>query len=277
MIEPNDVEHCPVEIELAAFAEGALEAGATRRVAQHLARCSECREAVAFTTEFLREGAEPEVPVRRRGWPVDATWRRAAAAVLLLVSIAAATWRFLSPPDLLAPVRRAAAASPVRPVEGWVAGFDHAPFKEPRSTPTSRPSVEMLAATEEVEQSTGSNARVLHARGVAALFAGDHARAVTLLQQAAHAAPTNAGYWSDLAAAQLALGSVSTDTTAFRQAVAAADRSIALSPSLAAAHFNRAAALDRLGRRGEATASYRRALAVEPPAEWRAEIFRRMG
>ncbi len=50
----------------------------------------------------------------------------------------------------------------------------------------------------------------------------------------------------------------------FDEAVAAADEALKRDPAFIWAHFNRAWALERMGRLAEAVAGYRRVLALDP-------------
>jgi tetratricopeptide (TPR) repeat protein len=185
-------------------------------------------------------------------------------------------WRLLTPKDPLAPLRRAATTSPTRPVEGWLAGFDHRPFAQPRSGPKKAIPIEVLAAADELQRARSDSPRALHARGIAKLFIGDPGLATLFLERAVAESPDNAAYWSDLAAAKIALGTASQSLGPFRQAVIAADRALAISPVLGAAHFNRATALEHLGDRDAAVRSYRAALPTSLPPLWRTEILARL-
>lgn len=270
MSEGRSIDQCPPDEVLSAFADGALAPEERQRVTRHLAQCSECGEVAAAAVEFLSEPKADSAEVARR------RWRLLVAASIAVAFATALVWRMLVPEDPLASLRRAATAAPTRPVEGWLVGFDHAPFEQPRSARTAALPIEILAATRELQQTRADSPRLLHARGIAALFTGEAARATTMLGQAAAASPGTVAYWSDLAAAEIAFGTASQSLDPFRHAVTAADRALALSPTLAAAHFNRATALEHLGRREAAVRSYRAALSTSLPPPWRTEVLERL-
>jgi len=123
---------------------------------------------------------------------------------------------------------------------------------------------------------TGEDPVELHARAVAQLFLYRPAQGVRLLESATQAVPDREAYWNDLAVALIAQGIAAGRPSAFRQAVTAADRAIALSPASPAAHFNRGIALEHLGDRDAAAASYRRALSAGLPRPWHDEISGRL-
>src|SRR5690606_19252052 len=87
--------------------------------------------------------------------------------------------------------------------------------------------------------------------------AGNHAEAARLLQPVADARPKDA-------AIQLEYGNALVQSGAFEQAIAAFDRALAVNPSIAHAHSNRAFALNRLHRHVEAAESARQARAIAP-------------
>lgn len=268
MSEHLDIDRCPADAVLSAFADGTLGPHEQQRVLRHFTHCSECADAVAVALQFLSElpAESGEVSSRPKSWLLIAASVAAACAAVV-------TWQILAPEDQLAPLRRAASTSATRPIEGWVTGFDHKPFLQPRSGQKQTIPIDVQAAAEELRRTGEESARALHSHGIAALFTGDPRQATSLLARAAAASPENATYWSDLAAAEIALGTATQSPGPFREAVTAGDRAVALSPSLGAAHVNRAAALDHLGDREAATRAYRAALSTSLPPDWRAEIL----
>jgi hypothetical protein len=265
------IDRCPTDVVLSAFADGTLDLNERQDVLVHIARCSECGDVIAAAVEFLRQPdlSSTETSFRPKWW-------LQTAASIAAVCVAVLAWRMLVPPDPLGPLRRAAATSPTRPVEGWLGGFDHRPFAQPRSGQTKTMPMEVLAVADELQRTTADSPQSLHARGIAALFTGDPGLAESLLERAAAASPDNALYWSDLAAAEIALGTASQSLGPFEQAVNAADRALCISPVLGTAHFNRAAALEHLGYHDAAARSYRAALPTSPPPPWRLEILTRL-
>jgi CHAT domain-containing protein len=105
-------------------------------------------------------------------------------------------------------------------------------------------------------------------QGQLKLLEGSPEAAVTRLDRAVALAPREAGWWSDLAAAHLALPQ---DPRHIVAALVAADRAVELDPGLKEVLFNRAVALQRLSLPSEARAAWERYLAVGDDPEWIAE------
>jgi Flp pilus assembly protein TadD len=101
------------------------------------------------------------------------------------------------------------------------------------------------------------SAEALHGLGLVARARGDLASALDLLEEAAGLQPSNAVYWSNLAA-------VSQQARVIEHARECAQRAVAIDPSLAEAQTNYANALAALGDAGAAEARYREALALAP-------------
>jgi tetratricopeptide (TPR) repeat protein len=253
---PAPPRGCPDPSVLAAFVEGTLDAQTRRDVERHVADCPECPGVIAETARFLEAGVdeaegEPDPPPGRQWW-----WLTAAAFAALCTLGA---WQFVVNRDPLRHVKQIASECAVRPVEGQLVGFGYAPLSLPRAG--RKPAVD-LALRAEAERLTS-----FHARGVALLLLGNVNAAVPSLERATRLTPDDAEVWSDLAAARIA-------AREFSRALTAADRAVALAPSLAAAHFNRALALEYLGRRDEAIRAYQRAMNLDP--RWREEIASRI-
>jgi tetratricopeptide (TPR) repeat protein len=262
---------CPEPAVLAAFVEGTLDRQSRRDVEQHVADCPECPGVIAETVRFLKtdgEEAEGESDPPARAH----SWRFAVAAAFAMLCVTGLVWQDTWKRDPLRRVKEIAAEAEVRTVEGRLDGFEHVRFSAPRSL---RRVVPGLALSAEAERLTGSDAQMLHARGVALLLTGDVRSALPLLEAATRRKPEDAALQSDLAAGYLVAGSGG-DRARLRRALAAADVAIALSPSFASAHFNRAVALERLGRREEALAAYGRAARLESSSAWREETVARM-
>ena len=93
---------------------------------------------------------------------------------------------------------------------------------------------------------------------------GDIAGAEEFAVRAARLAPGN-GHVLDT------LGWVYYKAGRYPEALEALDRSIGLKESLAAAHFHRALVLNAVGRQSEASQAAKRALSLQPQAEWASE------
>lgn len=266
MTELDAPSPCPEAAVLAAFVEARLDDETRAMVARHVADCSECAVVVGETSQLLAANeADPGTDasaISARRFPI------LTAAAVAAVFVPALLWVLTH--DSLGNVRKIAAASATRTMEGRLTGFEHRRFSAPRGNESPSPE-----ATLEAERLARGND--LHARGVAELVAGNAAGAVVSLRAAAVASPRNAKVWSDLAAAQIALSARTDERVYLQHALSSAERSVSLSPSLVAAHFNRAVAAEHLGRRQEAVHSYRRALELEPSSSpWAAEIRARL-
>lgn len=267
---------CPDASTLAAFAEGTLDVVQRTAVARHVADCPECPLVIGSVVHFLEEEdteteeeeaeSEDAPPRSSRRWG----WLIAAA---IAACIPAALWWNASR-DPLGRVRTLIATEEVRPVEGMLHGFEHKPYVAPRSD-ANRVVQPTVAAEASRLARRRQSPDVLHARGVLALMAGKWRDAARLLRNAAQESPDDPAIWSDLAAAEIALAA-SGERAALARGLVASERALALSPSLATAHFNRAIALEQLDQHDRALAEYRRALSAAAPPPWRDEIMTRI-
>jgi CHAT domain-containing protein/tetratricopeptide (TPR) repeat protein len=165
---------------------------------------------------------------------------------------------------------------PARPIAGRLQGFPYLPPAPIRRGTTKPPSPRLLvtrAQATEIVISVATSAAQHHDRGVAKLLTSDFVGSIDDLTIAAAAQPSNAGYWSDLAAARLEQGSREDDGMILASALADVDRAISLDRNLPEAAFNRAVALQLLGVRTAATREYGRYLLLDAQSEWSAEII----
>lgn len=258
---------CPAPMLLAAFMERGLDVRTREEIVRHAAVCAECVTVIAESSRYL----ENTLPFRRN----QKRWWLAAAAVLTITVLPYFIWRTQRGGDPMEDVRRIAGSNSTRPVEGRLTGFPHRAYVSRRSASLEHSSDISLRAVE-ARLRNRTNAESLHALGALALLRGDESRAVTLLLATAGAARTDPSYWSDLSAAQTALGAATGRVEAFQAALSSADRALALEPDLAPAHFNRAIAAEHLGRTAQAEADYRRALVLDPSSPWSEEIRERI-
>jgi CHAT domain-containing protein/tetratricopeptide (TPR) repeat protein len=107
--------------------------------------------------------------------------------------------------------------------------------------------------------------------GVTNLLASRPGKAVPLLEAAVRRDPANAGCWSDLGAAYLALAAAENNLHELVRGLAATRRALALDPELPEALFNRALALERLWLRPEAAAAWKESLARDSESPWAEE------
>ena len=109
------------------------------------------------------------------------------------------------------------------------------------------------------------------AEGLSRLYRDDTAGALALLRDAVHRDPAEPSYWCDLAAAALVRG----EPTDLLEALESADVALELKPSLEAAAFNRALALERLGLLRAAHDAWTDAARLATATGWAAEARER--
>ncbi|PYQ29996.1 MAG: hypothetical protein DMF56_09730 [Acidobacteria bacterium] len=264
-----DPRVCPPAEILGAYLEGKVDAPTRAAVQRHASACPHCVFVIGEVSRYLANNddaggeEETEEPARRR------LWGAAVAAAIGFVCLLVGSWFIAKSRDPLHDLRVAAAAAPSRSMQGRLDGFAYSPYRAPRSDAASDDTALRLRA-EHLTGLEGENASAWHARGIAALVLRKNIAAVVTLQKAVALAPQQAGYWSDLSAAHLAAAEKG-DRAQVRAAVQAAERAVALDPLLPAAQFNRAVALQSLGRNTEAAQAYERYLMLDPASPWSAE------
>jgi tetratricopeptide (TPR) repeat protein len=245
----------PAAEDLGRFVDGTLDDAGRASVVAHIADCDECRIMVLDAAEFV----EPAVAHSDRRW-----WVAIAATIVLVAAVG--TFTYSRYHDPLAKVSDAYVQLSKRPIEGRLSGFPFVPWSANRgkSDETDAPLMILQWKAASVTELRGKDGKTLHARGVAHLLSGDAETATVELSQAANAEPANARYWNDLAVAQIAARRP-------EAALSAAERSLAIPPPLQDALFNRALALEALGRRGEAHQAFDQYLATDRTSPWAAE------
>lgn len=246
----------PAAEDLGRFVEGTLDDAGRVAVVTHIADCDECRIVVVDAAEFV----EPAVAHsdRRR-------WLAMAAAVVLVAVVGTLTYSKYRDP--LTKVNDAYSQLTKRPVEARLSGFPFVPWITNRGKNVDDSDVPLMilqGAAANVTELRGKDGKTLHARGVAHLLSGDAETATIELSQAANAEPANARYWNDLAVAQIAARHP-------EAALSAAERSLAITPPLQEARFNRALALEALGKRGDAHQAFDQYLATDRASPWARE------
>ncbi len=245
----------PAAEDLGRFVEGTLDDAGRAAVVAHIADCDECRILVVDSTEFSKPNTEQSD--RRR-------WLAIAATVVLVAAVGTFTYsRYRDP---LAKVNDAYGQLRKRPVEARLSGFPFVPWIANRgpNDDTDVPLMILQGEAANVTELRGKDGKTLHVRGVAHLLSGDTETATIELSQAANAEPAKAQYWNDLAVAQIAARHPDA-------ALSAAERSLAIAPSLQEARFNRALALEALGKRGDAHQAFEQYLATDRTSPWAAE------
>ncbi len=158
----------------------------------------------------------------------------------------------------------AAAREDARSVEPRLSGgFPWAPFRPPAKKADdagSTPAPTRGAAT----------ASEQHVGGVAELLGGGDRRAVEMLS-AATVSTSDAGTWSDLAAAYYVTSIRYAAPELLADALAAADKALASDDRFTEALFNRALVIERLGLRDDAREAWKRFLAADSTSGWAVE------
>jgi CHAT domain-containing protein len=116
-----------------------------------------------------------------------------------------------------------------------------------------------------------TTARISREEAVADLLAGRVDAAIAGLSKATALEPTKAILWSDLAAAHLQRNTAASDPYELVLALSAANHAVHSDPSLVAARFNRALAMERLTLSDPATAEWRLVLKLEQDPRWKEE------
>lgn len=275
---------CPPDAELAAFVDGDLTTNARALIVTHLAACDDCREIVAMASV---EACERE----RRSEP--SSWFGYRRLLLGLAAGLAASLAVVLIPRVTAPVPTSAwshiatAMGAERTVAARLSAQDeYRPLSSPSRSaaePAARSNfrLEAVAARLRDEADRNPTADNLHAVGVAELVLGRTDDALKMLLDAATYEHAGAGVYADLAAVHVARArrNVAGDatTTDWPSAVAAAERACALDAGLAAAWFNRALALEGLGRQAEARQAWHDyTTRFTADDGWRAEALARM-
>lgn len=248
----------------------------------HLVTCDDCREMVAMAAEAPAPVPAAQQPTRLPKISVYGALV-VAASLLLAVYVMRPTAPSL-PNDAGDPWRAIdAATGATRPVEGRLSLITrHAPFASPSrsaagaSTSFAADAVAARLAGAVATAPLAARPEAEHAAAVAALIARHPADAIARLDRVIADAPGSATRLSDLAAAHLALAAVGSRVH-FTAALEAADQALRLAPQLHAARFNRALALEGLGRADEARDVWQ-ALAADATddAAWRGEAARRV-
>ena len=260
---------------LGAFAEGRLGEKERNAVIAHLENCNRCRDEVAVLGDFIDEAAEParRVPA----------WVTAAAAAVLVLVTAAVLWRAVPRRQAgpLGPLIAASSALEYRFVEPRIHGFDWAAYRgavRANEQERSPERLKVLGAAGDVLQRTreDATAEAAHAAGVASLLIADPAASIERLQAAVAQNPGDATAWSDLAAAHYELAIRLGRASHFAESLAAADQALRRDPVLPDALFNRALALERLGRIDDARAAWNRYLEADRDSAWAREARRRL-
>lgn len=260
------MESCLDPETLAAFAEGKLERNEIAKVIAHLRTCPEC------TRDVEEANAAAVTPPFR----LPLRWLAVAASVAIaLTALLLIRHRSDRASD---PMSRLMALVPrdSRPAETRLVSFDWAPYRGSMRAESQPQDAKRLriagAAGDAVERAdVDPSAGAQRAAGVALLIIGEPESALERLHKASEREPANAVVWSDLAAAEYAAAVRLDRASLFPEALAAADRAIALRGDLSEALFNRALILERLGLPAQARQAWQRYLEIDSASAWAVE------
>jgi tetratricopeptide (TPR) repeat protein len=257
--------------ELAALVEHGPK-GVDRSVVEHVADCGECREALTMASD-VKQQMEAEHNVehgefgRGRGaWKVFAS-AAALAAALFVVFGGPLRERWFEPHGVDALVKTARTMR-FRPTEGRLSGDfpykEHSRKRGPKPEDESFEEVTVAYETAKVQSDPKASA---HAVGVAYLIRKNkRSEAISSLEKAlASATPEKRpAIANDLAVALIERGS----TEDLIQVLALLEKQ-KVTPQVA---WNRALALDHLGRSAEAKLAWEEYLKLDPDSEWANEV-----
>lgn len=250
---------------LAAFAEGTLKRADIAKLLPHLEACETCSRALETAME-VHQAENVQAPK-------SSPWWLAVAAAVALALLAVPLLRNRAEDHGIARLVALAPRS-ARIVEPRLSGgFPWAAYRGPMRAADRAAEAERLklggAAGEligEAERERTPDAQ--HAAGVALVLIEEPLRAAEQLRLAAEHAPNDPKAWNDLAVARYAAASRLGRASLYPQALAAADRALALEPRFAEALFNRALIAEKLGLADEARAAWQRYLEVDPSSPW---------
>lgn len=271
---------------IAALVDRTLEPPARAAAEAHLAACADCREVWVETSEMVGAGEEtaadtplaspivvPHRP-RARRWLYAGAGLAAAAAIGLAV-VSPRLFDRGDRPELRELVD---AVGENRRTEGRLTGgFKWGPVPSARRGDSADVSTAVQAAAARLRANLdAADARAMAAAGAAETIVGNPSRAVRDLERAVALDEGVASYWADLAAAHLEAARLQGNTQSGEAALRATEHALQLAPTMLEALFNRALALEYLGRARDAQAAWSQYLSADPSSEWADEARRRM-
>ncbi len=274
---------CPDDETIAEYLEAGLTPFHRERLEEHLVTCGRCRETYAPSVAFLveweaRREAERPAPVLRR----SAAFRLAtAAAVAGFLAGGTLVWLSWRQPQPDPRAELVAAAAPARPIATRLTGgFRWAPVARGGAVTRGAYSADVasyvaLAKASIVGESATSPAEI-GAAGAGQALIGQLDEAVDSLSRAVAADPGSPELLSDLGAVLVARGERTDGGADVAAGLEATERSLAASPRLPEALFNRALALDRMHLPLSARKAWRAFLAVDASSPWAAEARQRL-
>lgn len=255
---------------IAALAEGRLRRAEVAGMTRHLAHCLACRQSLEAAAEA--HAAENPAPGERRlkPWWIAAVAAAAAVTVFLVSTLplrrndAAARLAALLPGDRRLVEARLSLEGPYAPYRGpsRAVGTD----RDPQTMQRVGVAGELAGQADRAP-----SAATQQSAGLAMLLVDEPESAARRLRDAAKRAPDDAEAWSDLAAAEYTFALRNARPDRYPEALAAADRALRIDANHAAALFNRALILERLGVHDQARAAWQRYLEIDDGSAWAVE------
>jgi len=265
---------------IAALAAGRLPAAERAAAEAHAATCDDCYDVLADVMRMA-----PAVPAAPQG-AIYWGWKRSvtlATAAVLVLAGGWSLWRYWQSPERQlqrAVTQLAQSVGAERSIEARVnGGFQWGP------RPTTTRGDNAASLSFDAQQATLTirrlatehpSARALGAAGITSLLAGDVDAAISSLEAAAARPDADARVLGDLAAAHAERWRRTREAADAVAALDAAERALLRAPTDPIARFNQALAVDALGLRDQAIASWRAYLDVDTDSAWATEARERL-
>jgi tetratricopeptide (TPR) repeat protein len=269
---PTPTADCPDDMQLTAYLEGSVTEADARALESHIAECGRCAAVLLETTATLDalRGLTATRPA------TGGVLRWIAAAALLVVAVV--TYRSFVPgrseqaaQQAFAQFLDASAGS--RVIEPRVRGQQsYAPFTQARGSfaadLATSPDARRAGLTVEEAVRGRADADSLAILGRTQLLLGHFDEAIATLAKGDLERPEGL---NDISAAYIARGLQNDNKEDIGRGLDLVDKAVASGARGAEVRFNRALALERLGRISEAIPAWREYITVESDADWRHE------
>ena len=265
---------CPSLETIGAFVDGRLMDRERETIADHVASCEACYF-------VFSEAARTQVVAKAKGnvvpFPRRITWRIAAglAAAAMLVLAVNVFRPFGANGDERALTELVIAVGTARTFEPRLTGgFAYAPVRGRvrGANDAADLSPDIRIAIAEIEKQYAAKP----VAATAAIISGDTNHAIDILEANAQLRPTDPKILSDLAAAYLARAARSSSTDDASRALAAANRALEIDRLMPEALFNRALALQTLGKTDDARIAWQAYLTIDDRSGWADEARARL-
>jgi tetratricopeptide (TPR) repeat protein len=266
---------CPSLETIGAFVDGRLMERERETIADHLASCEACyfvfSEAARTQVVGKEKGNVVPFPPRRVTWQMAISGLAAAAMILLAVNL---WYPFGANGDERALTNLVTAVGTARTVEPRLTGgFAYAPVRGPvRGANDINLSPDIRIAIAEIEKQYAAKP----VAATAAIISGDTNHAIDILEANSQLRPNDPKILSDLSAAYLARAARSNSTDDASRALTAANRALEIDRLMPEALFNRALALQMLGKIDDARIAWQAYLTIDDRSGWADEARARL-